>query len=57
MIRIYGGLANFKDPGGWPMSDNEIFQGGFRPPITLLGPIEPLFIPHIYNIYSHVTPF
>ena len=26
--RIYGGLANFQDPGGWPMFDNDIFQGG-----------------------------
>ena len=32
-MRIDGGrgLANFQDPGGWPMSDNDIFQGGSDP--------------------------
>ena len=41
-LRICGGLTNFQDPGGWPMSDNVIFQGGSDPrcqsgvPITRL---------------------
>ena len=26
-MRIYEELANFQDPAGWPMSDNDIFQG------------------------------
>ena len=25
-MRIYVGLVNFQDPGGWPMYDNDIFQ-------------------------------
>ena len=29
--RIYGGWQIFRIQGGWPMSDNEIFQWGFRP--------------------------
>ena len=30
-FRIYGGLANFQDREGWPMSDNVIFQEGSYP--------------------------
>ena len=40
-MRIYGRLTNFQYPReGWPMSDNNIFQGGFRPPKTLWSNFE-----------------
>ena len=34
-MSIYGGLANFQDPGEWPMSDNDIFQGVQAPEDTM----------------------
>ena len=34
-MRIYAGLVNFQDPGGWPMSDNDIFQGVQNPEDTM----------------------
>ena len=30
------GLTNFNDPGGWPMSDNDIFQVGLDPEETMI---------------------
>ena len=34
-MSIYGGLANFQDPGGWPLSDNDIFRGVQTPDDTM----------------------
>ena len=34
-MRIYAGLVNFQDPGGWPMSDNDIFLGVQNPEDTM----------------------
>ena len=39
-----GGWQIFRIQGGWPMSDNDIFQGGFRPP-RILWTINPSYFP------------
>ena len=37
-----GVLRNFQDPGGWPMSDNDIFQGVQTPDDTMV-PVTSVF--------------